>query len=137
MSSNQTSNYTHVRNRLLAKNNIGRTYLWTKFAKQSLTRNRNRERDADSKQTYTFRIFPHLSKRKRKLWAVRASRGGPLRILSRRFLETLCRADKNSQRAATITFTGQTFHRREKGMESWGLRVSRLCFGSILDLEMS
>ena len=72
-----------------------------------------------------------------KLWAVRASRDERLRVLSRKFLKTLRRADENSQRAATMTFTGKKSHQREKGMGSWGLRVSRLCFGSILNLEMS
>ena len=65
------------------------------------------------------------------------SEGWASEVLSRKFLKTLCRADENSKRAATMTCTGQTFHQREKGMESWGLRVSRLCFGSILNLEMS
>ena len=68
---------------------------------------------------------------------MRASRDGRLRVLSRKFLKTLRRADENSQRAATMTFTGKKFHQRGKEMGSWGLRVSRLCFGSILNLEMS
>ena len=108
-SSDQINNYKHVRNRLFERNKIGRTYLWTKFAKLSLP----------------------------KIVGRALSEGWASEVLSRKFLKTLCRADENSKRAATMTCTGQTFHQREKGMESWGLCVSRLCFGSILNLEMS
>ena len=37
--------------------------------------------------------------------------------------ETLFGADENSQREATVTCTGQTFHQEVKEVESWGLRL--------------
>ena len=37
--------------------------------------------------------------------------------------ETLFGADENSQREATMTCTGQTFHQEVKEVESWGLRL--------------
>ena len=56
-SSDQINNYKHVRNRLFERNKIGRTYLWTKFAKLSCP----------------------------KLWAVRSPRDGPQRYSAESF----------------------------------------------------